>query len=163
MTIEGAAWTASTWMSARPAARTRRTSGGQVGDGAHLVVGELERHQAGPLGERLVERVGVDPAVAVDGHPDDLEAELLEAGARVEHRAMLHGGGHDAVADGLARPRGALDGEVDGLRAAAREHDLARVGAERRGDRSRGPRRGPGAPRRPALWGDDGLPWTPVR
>jgi hypothetical protein len=56
---------------------------------------------------------------------------------RVEGRVVLAERGDDARAPGVrvARPEGALDAEVDRLGAAARQHDLDGVGAERSGDR----------------------------
>ena len=67
--IDAAAWTASTWMSARPADRTRRDERRRGRDGADLVVGELEGHEAGPFRERLVQGIRVDTRVAVDRAP----------------------------------------------------------------------------------------------
>ena len=111
-------------------------------DGADLVVGQLQRDQHCLLGERRAELVGVDPAVAIDRQPDDLEPELLEVAAGVEHGVVLDRAGDDAVAGGLAGPCGTLDGQVDGLGAAAGEDHLARVRTDAAGDHSRAPRPG---------------------
>ena len=92
---------------------------------------------------------GIDPTVAIDRQLDDLEPELLELLQRVEHGVVLDRAGDDSVAAALARPRGALQREVQGLRAAAREDDLARSGA----DLARDPLVGlvEGQPRSPAV------------
>ena len=57
------------------------------------------------VGERRLELVGIDPAVAVDRQLDDLEAELLEVAQGVTDRVVLDRRGHDPVAARLARPR----------------------------------------------------------
>ena len=97
--------------------------------------------------ERVLELVGIDPPIAIDRQLDDLEAELLEVAERVADGVMLDRRRHDAVPAGLAGPCRALEGEVVRLGAAGREDDLARLGAEVRGDllmgaverRARGP------------------------
>ena len=103
-------------------------------DRAHLVVGEHDRDQGRAVGDRGVELVGIDAPVAVDGQLDDLEPELLEVAQRVPDRVVLDGRGHDAMAVGLAGPGRALQGEVAGLGAARREHDLAPLGVQAAGD-----------------------------
>ena len=77
---------------------------------------------------------GRDAPVAVDRHLDDLEPELLEVGQRVADGVVLDRRRHDPVPARLAGPRGALEREVVRLRAAAREHDLAGVAADRAGE-----------------------------
>ena len=101
---------------------------------ADLVVGELDRDDRRPLRDRGGNLLGVDPAVAIDRQLDDLEAELLEVLQRVEHRVVLDRAGHDSMAAALARPRGALQREVQRLGAAAGEDDLARTRPDRAGD-----------------------------
>ena len=96
-------------------------------DAADLVVREHDRDEDRLVGDRGVELVRVDAAVAVDRHLDDLEAEPLEVLERVADGVVLDRRGHDPVAAGLARPRGALDREVVRLGAARREDDLARL------------------------------------
>ena len=128
---------------ARPcASRTRCAIVGDRLERADLVVGEHDRDQDRPVGEGRFDVVGVDPAVAVDRQLDDLEAELLEVAERVPDGVVLDGAGHDPVAARLARPRGALEREVVGLRAARREDDLARLRADRAPRAARAPRRG---------------------
>ena len=109
---------------------TRRGDLGDRLDRADLVVGEHDRDQDRPVGERGLELVGIDPAVAVDRQLDDLEPELLEVAQRVTDRVVLDRRGDDAVAAGLARPGGALEREVVGLGAARGEDDLARLGVQ---------------------------------
>src|SRR4029078_6818223 len=96
--------------------------------GADLVVGELERGDGRALVHRGGDVVGIDPAIPVDRQLDDLEAELLELLQAVEDGGTPDGAGHDTGASGLARPRGPLQREVQGLGAAAGEDDLARPG-----------------------------------
>src|SRR4029078_6746083 len=80
------------------------------------------------------ELLGIEPAVAVDRQLDDLEPELLEVLERVEHGVVLDRARHDPVPARLARPRSALEREVDRLRAAAGQDDLARPGVDRGAD-----------------------------
>src|ERR1035437_3559879 len=84
-------------------------------DRADLVVGQHHGHEDGPVVQRCVQLVGINPAVAVDRDLDDLEAELLEVAHRVAHRVVLDGARDQAVSARLARPRGPLDREVVGL------------------------------------------------
>ena len=113
--------------------------------------------------ERRLELVGIDPPVAVDRQLDDLEPELLEVAQRVPDRVVLDRRGDDPVAARLAGPRRALEGEVVRLRAAGREHDLARLDPEARRAADRAPRRARPAPPRPKACADDGLPNDSVR
>jgi hypothetical protein len=78
--------------------------------------------------------VRIDPPIPIHRQLDDLEAELLEVLQRVQHRVMLDCARDDAVAAALARPRCALQREVERLRAAAREHDLTRARTDRAAD-----------------------------
>src|SRR5439155_6933123 len=64
----------------------------------------------------------------------DLEAELLEVPQGMANGVVLDRGRHDAVPVRLARPGGALEGEVVGFGATRREDDLARLRVEPRGD-----------------------------
>ena len=125
------AWTASTW-SRTP--RRRRTRSAISATGAIVptsLLAKQQRHEDRLVCQRRLERVGVEPAVTVDRHLDDLEAELLEVRQGVPHGVMLDARRHDPVAACLAGPRGALEREVDRLGAAGREDDLARLHAER--------------------------------
>ena len=100
-------------------------------DRADLVVREHHRDEDRAVGDRPLDVLGVDAAVAVDRDLHDLEAELLEVLERVADRVVLDGRRHDAVSARPAGPGGALEREVVGLGPAAREHDLAGVRADR--------------------------------
>ena len=69
----------------------------------------------------------------VDRRPGDLEAPLREVLGGVAHRVMLDRTDDQPAAARLARPRGALDGEVVRLGAARCQDDLAGRPAEIRG------------------------------
>ena len=131
-------------------------------DAADLVVGEHDRDEDRPVGDRGVELVGVDAPVAVDRHLDDLEPEPLEVAQRVADRVVLDRRGDDPVAAGLAGPRGALDRKVVRLGPAGREDDLARLGVEAAGDPLVGLVEG-GRAFRPNACADDGFPNCSVR
>ena len=103
-------------------------------DGAHLVVGQLQAHQDGPVRQGRRQVVRVESAVAVDCQAAHVEAELLQQQAGLQDGLVLHRGGEDAVTGRLARPRGTLDGQVDGFRPAAREDDAARLRADAAGE-----------------------------
>ena len=122
-------------MEQEPAPRPddRRDLGDRL-DRADLVVREHDRDEDRAVGDRALDVLGVDAPVAVDRDLDDLEAELLEVLERVADGVVLDGRRHDAVSARPAGPRGALEREVVGLGAAAREHDLARVRADRAGE-----------------------------
>ena len=142
--------------------RTRSAIVGDRLDRPDLVVGEHHRHQDRPVGERRLELVRVDAAVAVDRQLHDLEAELLEVAERVPDGVVLDRRRDDPVAVRLARPGRALEREVVRLGAAGREHDLAGLGAE--------PRREPlvglieaGRATRPKACAELGLPNVSVR
>ena len=134
MSTYGAAWTASTWSRTPLWVADAPGDLGDRLDRADLVVGEHDRDEDRPVGDRRLELVGIDPAVAVDRQLDDLEAELLEVPQRVPDRVVLHGRRDDAVPARLAGPGGALEREVVRLGAARREDDLAGLGAEARRD-----------------------------
>ena len=103
-------------------------------DRPDFVVGVHHRHEDGLVRDRRLDGVRIDAAVAIDRQLDDLEAELLEIAQRVLDSVMLDGRRHDLVATRPTRPRGPFQREVVRLRAAAREDDLARLGAERMGE-----------------------------
>ena len=103
-------------------------------DRADLVVRQLDRDDGRPLRDCCGDVIGIDAPVAVDRQLHDLEPELLEVLERVQDGVMLHRARHDPMAAALARPRGALQREVDCLRATAREHDLARACSNSAGD-----------------------------
>src|SRR6185437_10610140 len=79
---------------------------------ADLVVRELDRHDDRALVERAGELFRIDAPIAVDRELDDLESELLELLEAVEHGVVLDRAGDDPMAAGLARPRRALEREV---------------------------------------------------
>ncbi len=100
-----------------------------------LVVGVHDRDEQGPVVDRPGQLVEVDRAVAVDRQVDNLEAALLELVAAVEHRLVLGAHGDDPPSPFVGRrDRHSLDRQVVCLGRAARPDDLARVGADRRGD-----------------------------
>ena len=127
----GAAWTASTWNRIPRRALTIRRDLGDGLERPDLVVGEHHGHQDRAVRDRPLDVRRVDAPVAVDGHLDDLEPELLEVRERVADRVVLHRRGDDPRAARPAGPRGALEREVDRLGPAAREHDLAGVRPDR--------------------------------
>ena len=99
-----------------------------VGDGrqrldrAGLVVDEHHRHERDVLVEGARQRVEVDDAPPVDGH--DATSGRRH---RMEDGVVLDRAAHDRAA---VRAEHAADGEVVGLGAAAREHDLAGLTAD---------------------------------
>ena len=127
----GAAWTASTWNRSPRLARTTLRHLGDRLDRADLVVREHHRHEDRAVGDRPLDLLGVHAAVAVDRDLHDLEAELLQVLERVADRVVLDGRRHDAVSARPAGPGGTLQREVVGLGAAAGEHDLAGIRADR--------------------------------
>ena len=127
MSMYGAAWTASTASRTPLWALTLAAISAIGWMRADLVVREHDRDEDRLVGDRGVELVRVDPAVAVDRQLDDLEAELLEVLERVADGVVLDRRGHDPVAAGLARPGGALEREVVRLGPARGEDDLARL------------------------------------
>ena len=117
-------------------------------DRAHLVVGHLERHQDGALRDGMrTARRGRPAPYRSTGRITTSKPNFSRYAARVEHGVVLDGRGDDAVPRRLPRPRGALDGQVDGLRAAAREDDAARLRTDGAPRRARAPRRAPRARR----------------
>ena len=102
-------------------------------DGADLVVGEHDGHEAGVGPDGRLHLVRGDDAVLVDGQVGDLIALLLEALERVEHGVVLEGGGDDvAFALGRAQAGAGADGVVVALAAAGGEVDLLGVRAQQR-------------------------------
>ncbi len=99
-------------------------------DRADLVVGELQADQDRLVGQRRCEVVGIDLAVTVHGQLPHLEAVLLKQQTGFQHGLVLDGGRDDAVPLGLAGPGRTLDGQVDGLGAAAGEDDGSRLGSD---------------------------------
>ena len=73
-------------------------------------------------------------AVSVNRQDGHLEAMPLQAGAGAQHRPVLDRGGDEVPSLGARRPGQARDGQVRVLGRAAGEHDLARLGTQRRGD-----------------------------
>jgi hypothetical protein len=100
-------------------------------DRAHLVVGELHRDERGVVAHRVEHLGRVEASGAVDAHHRDVG--IRGARTRLEHRGVLDGAGHHVTA---AAPRErAPHCSVHCLRAARREHDLARPSAEQLGNR----------------------------
>ncbi len=121
--------------------------GGDRLDRPDLVVGQHHRHQDRPVGQRRLELVRVDAAIAVDRQLDDLEPELLQVAERVPDGVVLHRRRDDPVAVRLSGPGRALQGEVVGLGAAGGEDDLASLRVESRRESLMGLiEAGPGGP-----------------
>ncbi len=104
-------------------------------DGAHLVVGALQRGQGGVLAQQRAEGLRVDPAAPVHRDHRDLAARDLVPVGDVQHAGVLHRR-VDQVAAAPPVPRqGAQQAELDGLRPARGEGDLVGPRAQHRGDR----------------------------
>ncbi len=108
--------------------------GGDVLDHADLVVGQHDRDQQRLVGDGGLELAEVDAPVGLDRQVGDLEALLLEALHRVEHRLVLGLHRDEVVAAPLVEPGRALDGEVVRLGRARGEDDLLGAGADQGGD-----------------------------
>ena len=148
-----AAWTASVWKGMRlrrsRARSPTRCAISAIGlDRADLVVGEHDGDEDGAVGDRARDVVGVDAAVAVDGHVGDVEAELLEVVAGVEDGVVLDRGGDDVVAGArlLLGEGDAFEGRVDRLGAAAGEDDVGGAAVRAPPRPPCGRRRSPSAP-----------------
>ena len=98
--------------------------GADVLDGPDLVVGEHHGDQDRLVGQRLGDLLDVDQAVGLDRHVGDLDSLSLQALGDVEARALLDHRGDDVVALLAVHVGHALEGEVDRLGAAGRQHDL---------------------------------------
>ena len=108
-------------------------------DGANLVVGVHDGHQACLLGDGLLQLLGPDDAVLVDVQVGDGKALLLQGLAGVEHRVVLKGGGDDVVlALALHGAGSALNGPVVAFGAAAGEVDFPWLGPQAAGHRGPG-------------------------
>ena len=128
------AWTASVWK-ATPASRQRPAISATGCTTPTSLFTHITDTTAGPLAQRLVERVEVDPAVAVDRKDHLAPAEVADGVRRRQDRLVLDGrddGTHGAAAL-PGRERGADDAEVVGLGAAGGEDHLVGLGADRLG------------------------------
>ena len=106
--------------------------------GADLVVGVHDAHQHRAGGQRGPQRFRVHQAVGVHREVGDLEAELLQELAGVEHAVVFDSGGDDVVAPLLGGEGDALDGGVVRLAAAAGEDDLVGAAIQDAGHREAG-------------------------
>ena len=126
-----AACTASVWSTApRRAVAHERGDGGEVVDGADLVVHRHDRHDADVVGpaERLLERVEVDASPCRSSTATTVPPWRSTACST----AWCSAAGHTARPARAAHRAG--DGGVVALGAAAREHDLAGPAADHGGD-----------------------------
>ncbi len=106
-------------------------NGGNVGDGANLVVHVHQRDQNGVVTQGRFHRCRMDQAGALLGvEIGHLESFALELAAGVQHRLVLDLRGNDVLALALIEVGGALDGQVVGFGCARGPHDLARVGVD---------------------------------
>ena len=112
-------------------------------DGADLVVGEHDSHQAGVLPEGLLQILQPDHTVLIDRKVRHLKALLLQLLQGVEHRVVLNGVGDDVALPPLRPQAGGLgDGPVVRLRAAAGEVDLPGLSVQALGHGLPGPDEG---------------------
>ena len=146
--------------------RARRVGDrGELGHRLHradLVVRELHRDErrVGPDDAR--ERLGMRraPPASTSTTSTSKPCTRAEVRRRLEHRLVLDRRDDDVPA-ARVRERDALDGEVVGLGAAAREDDVARAAADDRGHLAPGPPRGRGRPRRRGRAGSTGCRTRP--
>jgi SHS2 domain-containing protein len=103
-------------------------------DHADLVVDEHHRDQDRVRPQRRLELVEVEQAVFLHVEVGDVETLALQLAHRVEHRLVLCLHGDQVLAARLVELRRALDREVVRLGRTRRPDDLARVGADQRGD-----------------------------
>ena len=109
-------------------------------DGADLVVGVHDGHQAGLLGDGLGHLLGGNETVFVDVQQGDGKALLLQLLEGVEDGVVLKGGGDDmGLPRAFPHPSGGEDGLVVGLAAAGGEIDLVGTAVEAVGHRLPGP------------------------
>ena len=105
-------------------------------EGADLIVGVHDGHQAGVGADGRRQLLQADQAVLMDGEVSDLEPLLLQLGQGVEHRVVLDGVGDDVAFPGGRPQAGPLgDGPVVRLGAAAGEVDLPGLGVQALGNR----------------------------
>ena len=100
-------------------------------DGADLVVGVHDGHQAGILADGLCHLLRGDQAAAVHIQQCHVIALLFQLLQGVQHSVVLKGGGDDVLlAPARAQGSGGQDGLVVRLAAAGGEDDLPRVAAQ---------------------------------
>ena len=100
---------------------------------AGLVVGVHDRHEQGPLGDRLGQAVEIQPSVAIDPQVGDVDSHPVEVLAGVEDGAVLGRHGDDVPLLPVRRRLGdPLEGQVVRLGGAAGPDDLPRVGPDDR-------------------------------
>ena len=108
-----------------------------LADGEHtagLVVHEHHGDERRVLTQRVRDLLRGDIPLTVGREIGDGIALLLQLTARLEHGAVLHGGGDDVLSDAAVLVGGKADGPVVALRAAGGEVQLVRLAAERGGD-----------------------------
>ncbi len=99
-------------------------------DRTDLVVCVHDADEAAVRGDRLADVVGIDEALRVDPHIGDRRAQALQIAAWFECRRMLDLGGDHVRGTATTSKEQALQGEIVGFAAAAREHDFIRRTAE---------------------------------
>ena len=82
---------------------------------AYLVIGQHRAHQDRAIGYRAADVVRVHHAVLIHRQVGDLEPELLQLVARVQHGVVLDAGGDDVVAGVPQREGRTLERCVVGL------------------------------------------------
>ena len=93
-----------------------------------------DRHERGVISQRLLQFVRRHDAARVDWQQRGPPAATSQRLYRVEHRLVLDGACNEVLASGdLERLGSSSNGDVVAFGAAAREHDLGRIGAEQRG------------------------------
>ena len=107
-------------------------------DGPGLVVREHDGDEDGIVPQGPRNPVRLHDAVAVHGNPGDREPLPFQRPGGIQHGVMLDAGYDDMPAPGRSRLGQALDGQVVRFRAAGREYDFFRLGA----DQSRDPAAG---------------------
>src|SRR5690606_436180 len=121
-----------------PAGTGQLTDGGDVVDGADLVVDVHDRHQDGVLAQRRLDHGRSHQAVFARLEIGHLEAFALQLAGGIQHRLVLDLRGDDVLALGAVEVRHALDGEVVGLGGTAGPDDLAGIGVDQFGDLATG-------------------------
>ncbi|MCY1415436.1 hypothetical protein D9M71_309180 [compost metagenome] len=112
--------------------------GGDVVDGADLVVHVHDRNQDGVVTQRGLDLGRSDQAVFGRVQIGHFEAFALELAAGVQHRLVLDLRGDDVLALAGVEVRGTLDRQVVGLGGAGGPDDLARIGIDQFGDLAAG-------------------------
>ena len=103
-------------------------------DGPGLIVCAQDGNEHGVVPHGPRDLVGLHDAVPVGRDLRDREPLPFHGFRGIEHGVMLDAGYDDVPAPIRPRLRQPLDGQVVRLRAAGREYDLTRIGADQPGD-----------------------------